>query len=169
MYYDGADIPPETQLVSDFLNVLSLYRLLVDKYAGTLPLGEDEGEDDEDMPSATGDEDGSKRKLHARIERNRALARRAKRWHGYRCQACDTQLDDVYGPVAKNVIEAHHLIPLLALNGRTVALDPKKDFAVLCPNCHRVIHKSGQPENVPALRTLFQANVVQIASLNKPQ
>lgn len=168
VYYDRANIPPDTQLVSDLLNVLGLYRLLVDKYAGALPLGEDETEDDEDPSGSTGDEDASKRKLHARIERNRTLARRAKKWHGYRCQSCDTQLDEVYGSIAKKIIEAHHLIPLSALNGKKVSLDPKKDFAVLCPNCHRVIHKSAQPENVPALRRLLRESLLRSSSQNMP-
>src|SRR2546428_621697 len=96
----------------------------------------------------------SKRKLHARIERNRTLSRRAKKIHGYRCQACAKQLDEVYGVVAKNVIEAHHIVPLAALNGKQVSLDPKMDFAVLCPNCHRVIHRTTQPDKIAALRRL---------------
>ena len=147
-YYEQGHIPPET--------VTGSYRLLVDNYAGALPLGEEENDDDEAVPNAPGDEDGSKRRLHTRIERNSILARRAKKWHGYRCQACDRQLDELYGAIARNVIAAHHLVPLLSLNGKRVTLDPKQDLALLCPNCHRVIHKTGRPEDVSPLRALLK-------------
>jgi len=71
----------------------------------------------------------------------------------------EAQLDEVYGIIAKNVIEAHHLVAVSKLGGKKLSLDPKLDFAVLCPNCHRVIHRSAQPENVLALRKLLQTPV----------
>ena len=40
-----------------------------------------------------------------------------------------------------NYIEAHHLTPLHALSGEgPVLTNPETDFAVLCANCHKMIH-----------------------------
>jgi HNH endonuclease len=49
-------------------------------------------------------------------------------------------------------IEAHHLIPLSQLKGKRVALDPKNDVAVLCANCHRMVHRSGYVSDVDLFR-----------------
>jgi len=38
--------------------------------------------------------------------------------------------------------------------GESVELDPEKDFAVLCANCHRTIHRKGAPKSVAELRSL---------------
>jgi 5-methylcytosine-specific restriction protein A len=101
--YERDDLPSEDKLVGDFLTMTDLYRALVDKYAAGVPIGEDDDNDDDaNPPTNAAIEDASKRKLHARIERNRTLSRRAKKVHGYRCQACDIQLEDVYGGVAKS-------------------------------------------------------------------
>lgn len=56
---------------------------------------------------------------------------------------CDTNFEQEYGEIGKNHIEADHLKPLASLKGNKVAMDPAKDFAVLCANCHRMIHRSG--------------------------
>lgn len=58
-------------------------------------------------------------------------------------------MKDVYG---FEYIEAHHLRPISELKGQVVELDRVKDFAVLCPNCHVAVHKSGDPGNIAALR-----------------
>jgi 5-methylcytosine-specific restriction enzyme A len=65
---------------------------------------------------------------------------------------------EVYGPLAEGLIHAHHLTPLSNLaEGTAIALNPRTDFAVLCPNCHAVIHKMGDVSDIAGLRALISA------------
>jgi 5-methylcytosine-specific restriction enzyme A len=67
---------------------------------------------------------------------------------------CDVRLEEVYGPVAKGYIEAHHLTPFASLEGRPTELDPETDFAVVCANCHRMLHK-GPPYAIVELKAML--------------
>ena len=33
-------------------------------------------------------------------------------------------------------------------------MDPEKDFAVLCANCHRMVHKTSPPKSIEELRAI---------------
>ena len=79
--------------------------------------------------------------MHERAERTRnaALVKKVKEHHGYRCAACGFDFRLIYGKAGEEYIEAHHLTPLNKIEGdAAISLDPVKDFAVLCGNCHRV-------------------------------
>jgi 5-methylcytosine-specific restriction enzyme A len=39
-----------------------------------------------------------------------------------------------------------------------VTYDVAADFAVLCANCHRMIHRSPDPSNLAQFRALVQSN-----------
>jgi 5-methylcytosine-specific restriction protein A len=92
---------------------------------------------------------------HRKIERNPKAAKAAKQIHGHICQVCGFNFGAVYGKAAQGYIEAHHLIPLSEIpEGQSIKLDPKKDFAVLCANCHRTIHRKGAPKTVAEMRGL---------------
>jgi 5-methylcytosine-specific restriction enzyme A len=82
-------------------------------------------------------------RLHISRERNRKLIEEKKKVAmkvagRLACEACDFDFFQVYGERGKGFIEAHHLQPLhtLAANSRT-RLD---DLALLCANCHRMLH-----------------------------
>ncbi len=92
---------------------------------------------------------------HNRIDRHSGAAKQAKKVHGHICQACGFDFSVVYGELAQNYIEAHHLIPLAFLpEGQPVTMDPRTDFAVLCANCHRMVHKKKEPLTIEALKNL---------------
>ena len=61
--------------------------------------------------------------------------------------ACEFNFKDKYGEIGENFIEAHHLVQLADLPKNT-KLSPKDDFAVLCSNCHKMIHKF---KNIPTI------------------
>ncbi len=42
--------------------------------------------------------------------------------------------------------------------GVAVHYDIAEDFAVLCSNCHRMIHRSRDPSDLDAFRALVQSN-----------
>lgn len=82
-------------------------------------------------------------RLHRKRERSAKL-RRAKKERVEKetgrlsCEACDLDFGERYGARAKGFIECHHIIPLHTLKpGQRTKLD---DLALLCPNCHRVLH-----------------------------
>lgn len=90
---------------------------------------------------------------HRVVERNPRLVKKVKTHHGYVCQGCGLEMERLYGKPGHDYIEAHHLTPVAELKGKVVRTDPKTDFAVLCPNCHRMIHRSGSLDDVAALRS----------------
>jgi hypothetical protein len=104
-----------------------------------------------------GEEDLRVLRLHKGIERNRKLASNAKRALGYKCQACNFDFHKKYGEIGKKFIEAHHLVPLSKLKGKVIKLDPKKDFSVLCSNCHRMIHRTMSVGNIEEFRSIHIA------------
>ncbi len=91
--------------------------------------------------------------MHRRIERNPKASAEAKRVRGLACEVCGFKFIERYGELGDGYIEAHHLRPLSLLEeGVPVTYDPQADFAVLCANCHRMIHRMVDPSNIDGLR-----------------
>lgn len=147
-YYPKNAIPPETDLVQDLERMLSLYQTLVEMGAGDEQI---EQQEPEQFLEGSGPA-----RAHLRIERNRKLISRVKECKGYRCEICDLQFSEKYGDMGKGYIEAHHLVPFAKLKGNAIPLDPKKDFAVLCANCHRMAHKLDDVADMQKLRSIYQ-------------
>jgi hypothetical protein len=91
-------------------------------------------------------EGGPRLLAHIALERrNRAIVERKKRdfrsKHGGRlfCECCGFDFVAVYGPTSDGVCEVHHRRQLAASNADV--LTSLRDLAVLCPNCHRIIHR----------------------------
>jgi 5-methylcytosine-specific restriction protein A len=137
VYYPKKDLPRDESLEDDLVRFVRLYFDLVSREA--MLVQKAEAEEDE---VTFGEEDLTKLREHKRIERNRKLAQQAKKIHGYVCMACGFSFEEKYREIGFEFIEAHHLVPLSGLKGQRVQLDPEKDFAVLCSNCHRMIHKT---------------------------
>ncbi|WGP09866.1 HNH endonuclease [Streptomyces sp. SH5] len=69
-----------------------------------------------------------KRKIDAALRQGRPLA----------CEACGFDFEQVYGDRGSGYIECHHVVPLHeAGEGRTKL----NDLALICANCHRMIHR----------------------------
>ncbi|MBS1511019.1 MAG: HNH endonuclease [Bacteroidetes bacterium] len=102
--------------------------------------------------SAIKDEDGleeiegaKKTKLVNFYERIPALRAKAIQLHGLKCEVCGFNFKDRYGVHGVDFIEVHHLKPLHTYIDPSL-VNPKTDMAVLCANCHRMIHRN---KNVP--------------------
>lgn len=99
---------------------------------------------DIDLPSA-GTEGAARLVSHLRRERNRALVEAKKAATlstkgRLCCEVCGFDFSATYGTLGDGFCEVHHLVPLSASSESiTTTLD---DLAVLCSNCHRVIHRS---------------------------
>jgi 5-methylcytosine-specific restriction protein A len=141
--YSALDLTSEAELEADLNRLLLLYQSLIEARDQI---------DEEAKPKKPKSKDvdqleASRYRWHKRAERSRGLAREAKEFHGVSCQvqACGKVMKEIYGDLAADYIEAHHLTPFAQLEGRPTKLDPRTDFAVVCPDCHRMIHKRTEP------------------------
>jgi len=73
-------------------------------------------------------------------ERNPKLRRAAIRIHGLTCQVCGFNFEQRYGERGRNYIEVHHVRPISTLT-EAAEVNPETDMAVVCANCHRMIHR----------------------------
>ncbi|BBE34805.1 MrcB family domain-containing protein [Sphingosinicella microcystinivorans] len=137
IFYPTKELPAAEVLRDDFGRFARLYLELSARDDRLFSSAD--AEDDEQESDA---EDARTLREHKRIERNRRLAKKAKTIHGYACKACGFDFAKKYGKIGEGFIEAHHLLPLAKLKGQKVPLNAKKDFTVLCSNCHRMIHKT---------------------------
>jgi 5-methylcytosine-specific restriction enzyme A len=83
-------------------------------------------------------------RLHVRRERNASIVRRKKeaemRMHGRLvCEICGFDFASRYGDLGTGFIEAHHILPLAAARPATTRL---ADLALVCSNCHRMLHRA---------------------------
>ena len=83
-------------------------------------------------------------RLHRARERNRELVKRAKaeamlRQGHLACVICQFDFACKYGPLGAGFIECHHTLPLSELTDeRPTRL---ADVALVCANCHRMLHR----------------------------
>ena len=137
-YYQGGDLPSEQELKDDLEAMLDMYDALVmSETAIAASFGSEIQEADAGLY-----EDPSRFRLHKRIERNAKLVESVKKLKGCTCEACGMNFAERYGKLGAGYIEAHHLKPIATLDKVRVSMDPGLDFAVLCANCHRMIHRS---------------------------
>lgn len=90
-------------------------------------------------------EGGRKLVIHLKVERNPTISREAVRRHlrdsGPVCSICELDFRRRYNlGHGEHCLEAHHKLPLsLRIFPAQTNLE---DFLVICPSCHRVVHKS---------------------------
>lgn len=89
-------------------------------------------------------------------ERNPKLRRKAIEFHGSKCMTCGFEFVQKYGEHGSKFIEVHHLNPVSSLDEAT-PVDPKTEMAVVCSNCHRMIHrKKDKVLSLEELRKIIQ-------------
>ncbi len=70
------------------------------------------------------------------------------------CEVCDlseTQAVVRFGALTGDIFECHHTKPLYTLTGRTTTR--VADLAVVCPTCHRALHRIEPPITVAEMKT----------------
>ena len=91
------------------------------------------------------EEGGLVARVHFIRERDRSIIKDKKQsilstGAKLRCECCDFDFELFYGPIGADYCEVHHLIPLYSLTEKTTT--GIADLAVVCSNCHRMIHRS---------------------------
>ena len=126
---------------------------------GVVELPPDEAPPDYDPDEITEAPEGRVfTRLHRDHERNRTLVDQRKqgalRAAGkLACEACGFDFAQTYGRRGHGYIEAHHTKPVstLAENAKTRL----EDLALLCANCHRMIHAAQPWLDLSELRALL--------------
>ncbi|OSJ36485.1 hypothetical protein BSZ19_04070 [Bradyrhizobium japonicum] len=151
--YDLASLPTEDTLRTDLQLIVKAYRALTFR-GGLDPDSGDLDISDFNVPDQATIVEKRKYVFHKKIERNGAAAKAAKQLHGTICQACGLDFTSRYGDLGKGFIEAHHLKPISTLEeGVPVSYNVSTDFAVLCSNCHRMIHRTDDPSDLGSFKT----------------
>lgn len=99
--------------------------------------------------------EGRKRLVrHLQRERNAALiAAKKASMKSHTCEVCGFDSQSTYG---EDYCEVHHLTPLSELDEeRETTLD---DLAIVCANCHRIIHLQTPPVTIDELRARLVRN-----------
>jgi predicted HNH restriction endonuclease len=98
-------------------------------------------------------------RLVSHLKRERSARLRAKKiaeaigqGRKIACAACRFDFEEKYGQLGSKFCEVHHLLPLAAASKRTTRLD---DLAIVCPNCHRMIHKTDPLMSVDEFSSIF--------------
>ena len=72
------------------------------------------------------------------------------------CEVCEFDFERTYGERGRNYAEVHHVTPLHVSGPTTTRL---RDLAVLCANCHRMIHRGERWLSPAELRELVRSRV----------
>jgi 5-methylcytosine-specific restriction protein A len=104
-------------------------------------------------------EGGTKVIISVRYERSLKNRNDAFKIHGYSCAVCNFNFGETYGEWGKDFAEVHHLVPISESGGIKKIINPETDLIVLCPNCHRMVHrKKGLTLTVEELRLKLKMN-----------
>ena len=60
--------------------------------------------------------------------------------HGYICKVCSFDFEKVYGPLGKDFIHVHHIVPIHTI-GKNYKINYVNDLIPVCPNCHAMLHR----------------------------
>lgn len=101
--------------------------------------------------SETHQEGAVRRVMVNRYERDSKARDKCIEHHGTRCAVCEFDFESRYGAIGKGFIHVHHLRPLGRLKS-SYRLDPLKDLAPVCPNCHAMLHRQDPPYDIKQLR-----------------
>lgn len=155
--YYPTTLPDNERLINDLHLILEAYSAL--NFRGGIDTSEQLEKADEDDEGIsirfTSIEEIRRYKAHRKIDRQSGVSKKVKSHHGTTCMVCGFNFYEVYGEVGKGFIEAHHKVPLSNLaEGSSQRYDLVEDFAVLCSNCHRMIHRMDDPSDVDFLKKL---------------
>lgn len=149
----------EKQLVEDLFHMLRGYELLVNR-GGVTPsdvMQEEAGTDDI--------EETRRYVLSRRIERSPKVRKSVLAVRNPVCECCglDPFRDYGYkGPPEQTPLDVHHAAPLHGLaEGENRRYKVPDDFLVLCPTCHRMIHKQEDVSDLKLLKSKLRFKLMR--------
>jgi len=125
---------------------------LVDNRIKADALSSDEPETREGFPEGEAFE-----RRHFSRERNPTVIRlakaRAMKNGALVCQICNFNFEQRYGVIGHGYIEGHHTVPVKDL--RKGSQTRVEDIALVCSNCHRMLHRRRPWLTMPELRAVL--------------
>ena len=96
---------------------------------------------------------------HRRLERDPSISKKAKanrlaETKMLKCDVCGFDFQRTYGELGARYIEAHHTIPVSVIRG--IAKTKINDLALVCSNCHRMLHRGPRLLSVAELKKLLR-------------
>lgn len=134
-------------------------------------VGTDTSRADEQTPTGNGQESEGDAiegrplfRLHRLRERDPRIVRSKKRaiqaaTGRLACEVCKFDFAAAYGSLGEGFAECHHRVPLAELTGATST--KMEDLAIVCANCHRMLHRRRLALSVEALRDLIAHHTSQ--------
>ena len=98
-------------------------------------------------------------RVHKTRERNKAIVKKKKesvlkKTGTLKCETCSFDFKEIYGELGEGFAECHHKKPVSQLkNNEKTKLD---DLAILCANCHRMIHRSKPWKTIDELKIILK-------------
>lgn len=82
-------------------------------------------------------------RLHKWVERDKRfiIALRKKLAHIKCCMACGLDSAKEFDIARDRFLEAHHIVPLYQRRSDVITITRECDIALLCPNCHTLMHR----------------------------
>lgn len=142
-----ADKPESAALLEKALTLVNS-----EQYGSSLP----------DVDTTDGGYEGNPRLvLHLKRERNSKVVEQKKKdilnkMGALRCEVCDFDFEEVYGTHGSSFCEVHHLLPLSKADG--IVKTELDDLAIICSNCHRIIHKIHPMPDIKELSKIITDN-----------
>jgi|SRR3972149_374009 len=98
---------------------------------------------------------------HRLRERNQSVIKSAKDLFKQKngklyCQVCGFDFHDKYGEIGCDFIEGHHTVPISELRGEVIT--KVKDVALVCSNCHQMLHRKRPWLKMEDLKKLINEN-----------
>jgi 5-methylcytosine-specific restriction enzyme A len=154
-----ADALTDDELAEDLHQMLLAYESLVNR-GGTTP-----SEVMQDEANGEDIEETRRYILSLRIERSNKVRKDVLKAKPPICECCGLDPKRDYGfigPAHETPLDVHHAAPLHGLaEGETRRYKVPDDFMVLCPTCHRMIHKIGEPSNLAGLKRKLRFKIAR--------
>ena len=68
------------------------------------------------------------------------------------CEVCGFDFERIYGRLGRGFCEVHHKVPLAEVG--TEVITKMEDLAILCANCHRMVHRTNPFKSLEELQQL---------------
>ncbi|MFD1882443.1 MrcB family domain-containing protein [Paracoccus pacificus] len=153
------DVLTNERLAKDLYQMLLAYEALVNR-GGTTP-----SEVMQEEANGKDIEETRRYILSRRIERSPKVRKDVLKAKPPICECCGLDPKRDYGftgPAYDAPLDVHHAAPLRGLaEGQTRRYRVPEDFMVLCPTCHRMIHKIDAPSDLSTLRRRLRFKIAR--------
>ena len=131
-------------------------------YSSLITLGGDSSEQQAELPDIdlSVREGGKKWVIHLRRERKPSIVRAKKKrvlkeTGKLMCEVCDFDFEEKYHALGKYFCETHHRKPI---GTAQYEVETKlEDLAIICSNCHRIIHKTKPMMTIEQFRRFLKS------------